>query len=171
MLQNIETEWISKASKGDHYAFENIYRRYNKTVYGFALRMVNNINDAEDVMQMTFIKLYKGLPGFREASKLSTYILSICRNCCFDLLKKRKKESGSPLPDSEEMPVIDLTDLNQAIRQLPERMRACFVLFAVEGYTQNEISDIMDIETGTVKAMIFQARKKLHRFFEMEERS
>lgn len=172
LLHNLESEWIRQTINGDTHTFEKIYRKYAKTVYGFALRMVNNSKDAEDVVQMTFVKLYKALPGFREASKLSTYILSISRNVCIDLLNKRKKESNSPLENMKNEPVTvieDVSELNQAVQRLPERMRACFILFAVEGYSQNEIAGIMDINAGTVKAMIFQARQKLRIILELEE--
>lgn len=154
---------IKNCQSGDLDAFEKVYRFYQKPLYHFALRMLGSHEDAEDAMQLTFLKLYRGIKGFKFKSKFSSYLTSILINACYDTLNKRKKE---PAELNEEIlpfkPTNDLAlDLEKAILLLPLRMRECFILFAVQGYEQSVIAEILKISVGSVKAHIFQAKQKL----------
>ena len=85
-------------------------------------------------------------------------------NVCFDALNKKKKMQTAELQEVEQSysPGVDLRlQLEDAIKRLPERMKACFVLFAVEGLKQTEVAAILDLNLGTVKAHIFQAKAQL----------
>jgi RNA polymerase sigma-70 factor (ECF subfamily) len=85
-------------------------------------------------------------------------------NVCFDAIQKRKRDKSrtEEAVEASNPPQVDLRlELEEAIAALPERMRACFVLFAVEELKQNEIAEILDLKLGTVKAHIFQAKAQL----------
>jgi len=126
-------------------------------------RMLGRQEDAEDAVQTTFLKLCRGLSQFQFGAKFSTYLFRIMMNVCFDMLQKRggKKFELSGMEVSYS-PRVDLRmQLEEAINTLPERMRACFVLFAVEEIKQNEIAGILNLSVGTVKAQIFHAKARL----------
>jgi RNA polymerase sigma-70 factor (ECF subfamily) len=125
--------------------------------------MLGRLEDAEDAMQTTFLKLCRRLNQFQFGAKFSTYLFRIMMNVCFDMLQKRggKKFELSGI-ELTYLPSVDLRlQLEEAINALPERMRACFVLFAVEEMKQDEIAEILNLSVGTVKAQIFHAKARL----------
>ena len=153
MVSATETELIQKTKNGDLKAFEQIYRDHSKKVYGFCLRMLNHKEDTEDVVQTVFLKLYRGIHRFRQESSLGTYVMSIARNACIDKLKLRQKHEVEELREEEitltATPLYERPDIENAILALPLRMKECFILFAVEGYPQEEIARILKVELGT----------------------
>jgi RNA polymerase sigma-70 factor (ECF subfamily) len=160
-LEN-EQAIIKKCQSGDLHAFKRIYQQYHDGLYRTAYRMLENREDTEDAIQMTFMKLYKAISKFRGEAKLSTYIYRILFNVCHDLHRKKKQvvnfENSEPIfkPQNELQ-----IHLDEAICTLPDKMRACFMLFAIEGFKQNEIAGMLDVTVGTVKSHIFQAKEKL----------
>lgn len=163
----IETSEIKKlitaCRNGDINAYRAIYEQYGDMLYSIAFRLLGNKEDSEDALQNTFIKLYRHLDQFRFESKFSSYLVRILINTCHDLQNKRNGllqifETVEINQDQDQD--MGLT-LNKAIQMLPEKMRECFVLFAVEGFKQNEIAEMLEINEGTVKAHIFQAKAKL----------
>ena len=125
--------------------------------------MLNNQQDTEDAVQTIFLKLYRSIGKYQFKSRFSTYLFSITRNVCFDLLKHQKvqREDLDKAKHISTNPVSADPDIAKAISKLPEKTRECFILFAIEGYPQEEIANILDVKLGTVKALIFQARQKL----------
>lgn len=145
-------------------AFEVIYRHFEQSLLNLGLRMLGRKEDAEDAVQMAFLKLYKGIRNYRFDAKFSTYLFRVAVNCCLDLLQKRKRSEVRALEDIHftAAPNVELKiQLEDAISQLPERMRACFILFAIQGMKQDEIASIMNVSIGAVKSHIFQAKAKL----------
>jgi len=131
---------------------------------GLGRRMLGRQEDAEDAVQTAFLKLYRGVKQFQFSAKFSTYLFRIMMNVCFDLMQKRrgKKERAFEEIEISHAPHVDLRlQLEEAINALPERMRACFVLFAVEEMKQDEIAEILNLSVGTVKAQIFHAKARL----------
>ena len=131
---------------------------------GVGRRMLGRQEDAEDAVQTAFLKLYRGVNQFQFNAKFSTYLLRIMMNVCFDLIQKRRGRKEQVLEDTEvsHAPRIDLRlQLEEAINALPEGMRACFVLFAVEEMKQEQIAEILHLSVGTVKAQIFHAKARL----------
>ncbi len=161
-----ENEIIRRCQKGDVSAFEEIYHHFERSLYLYALRMLGNDEDARDVVQITFIKLFRSIKRFSFKSRFGSYLFRILINSCYDLIKTRKKEAPGFSNKFEYAQDSDQglkTQLEEAISSLPLRMRECFVLFAVEGFRQNEIAEILSISEGTVKAHIFKAKQKLKR--------
>lgn len=159
-----EVELVQKCQEKDLSAFKMIYDRYEQPLLHTAFRMLGQQQDAEDAVQTTFLKLYRGIQSFRSDSKFSTYLFRILLNVCFDMLEKRKNKIIQVFKktDLSYRPKNHLKlRLEEAIGKLPERMRACFVLFAVEDIQQNEIAQILNLSVGGVKSNIFQAKARL----------
>lgn len=158
-----ESHVIKRCQEGELNAFEMVYKHYQKSLYIFAFRMLGNHEDAEDAMQLTFLKLYRAINGFKFKSKFSSYLMRILIHVCYDCVNKRKNDNAEFNENTVSIkPGNDLViDLENAILLLPLRMRECFILFAVQGYDQSTIADIMKIEKGSVKSHIFQAKQKL----------
>ena len=135
-----EAEIVQKCQESDLSAFKMIYDRYKQPLLHTAFRMLGQQQDAEDAVQTAFLKLYRGIQKFRYDSKFSSYLFRILLNVCFDMLEKRKNKSVQLNEKMElsERPKNDLKmRLEDAIGRLPERMRACFVLFAIEDIQQH----------------------------------
>ena len=163
-----ERELVERCQQGDLQAFEALYRQFEKPLLGTAQRMLGNWQDAEDAVQLAFLKLYRNIGKFRFKSKLSTYLFRILFNLCFDEMKKKKIPIKStphqPQKAVNERPDLRL-HLKKAIAALPEKMRACFVLFAIQDLKQEDISQILGMKRGTVKAHIFAAKSRLRASF------
>ena len=159
-----EAEIVQKCQESDLSAFKMIYDRYKQPLLHTAFRMLGQQQDAEDAVQTAFLKLYRGIQKFRYDSKFSSYLFRILLNVCFDMLEKRKNKSVQLNEKMElsERPKNDLKmRLEDAIGRLPERMRACFVLFAIEDIQQSEIAKILNLTVGGVKSNIYQAKARL----------
>ena len=157
-----ERETIEACRRGDLGAFERVFREHWRRLLAVALRMLGERADAEDAVQTTFIRLHRSIGSYRGDAALGTYLMRILINVCHDMLRARKRRLDLRPAEPAPGPGPDLRlQLEEAILSLPERMRACFVLFAVEGFPQKEIAEMLDIREGTVKAQIFQAKAKL----------
>ena len=159
-----ETDLIERCRSGEVAAYKELYERYHQPMLRVALRMLHHQQDAEDAVQISFVRLYKGLKAFRFQSTFSTYLFRIVCRVCFDLLRQRKQRPEctaelSAMPEQSD--VVMKLSLEEAIKSLPDRMRLCFVLYAIEGFKQDDIARVMDITTGGVKSTLFQARVRL----------
>ncbi|HOJ80894.1 MAG TPA: sigma-70 family RNA polymerase sigma factor [Clostridiales bacterium] len=173
---------ISKAKAGDVEAFEQLIEAYQKKVYNLALRMTGNQDDAADLAQEAFIRVFRSISGFKEQSSFSTWVYRITTNVCLDEIRKRKNRkvisideeihmddgeikrqviSEEPLPDElaerEELRSI----VNAAINSLPEDQRIVLTLRDLNGLSYDEIAKILDCPGGTVKSRINRARQAL----------
>lgn len=162
---------ILRAQKGDAQAFETLYEQHLKRVYNIAWRMMGNDADAQDVAQEVMLKAWRALPGFKLDSSLSTWLYRIAMNACSDELRKRKTKTVSvdvlaetghePGDDGFEQSTADSQNLAWAIGQLNEEYRAAVVLRDVEGYSYEEIAQILRCPIGTVRSRINRAREHL----------
>ena len=159
-----EDQIIKDCQNNDIGAYKMIYDRYKQPLLHTALRIMGQQQDAEDAVQMTFIKLYKGIQNYHFGSRFSTYLFKILINTCFDILRKKGRFKTADI----DLNIISTNSspdkkiyLEDAILKLPERMRACFVLYAVEGVPQNEIAAIMKLSLGGVKSNVYHAKAKL----------
>ncbi|UCH92577.1 MAG: RNA polymerase sigma factor [Candidatus Aminicenantes bacterium] len=159
-----EDKLIKRCQRYDMSAYKVIYQHYEQPLLRTALRILGQRQDAEDAVQTTFLKLYRGIKNFQFKSKFSTYLFRILINNCFDILKGRKQVKLDTLdkvnPSYTPEPGVKF-QLEKAIDALPQRMRACFVLFAIEEFKQNEIAEILGLSLGAVKSNIFHAKTRL----------
>jgi len=175
-----EAKLVQLAAKGDEQAFEQLVKLYEKRVYTMALRLVGNPDDAYDVAQEAFIRVYRSLKGFKGEAKFSTWIYRIVSNLCIDLNRRSRRIRQVPLeqsdddesfeisiPDERYDPVreFDRSEISLAIEKalstLSYEHREIFILRELNGLSYAEIADIMLIEEGTVKSRLFRAREKL----------
>jgi RNA polymerase sigma factor (sigma-70 family) len=177
MQPDSSAETVEKIMKGDHEAFASLMKSHLPLVMHVVARMVADHEDRKDLCQEVFLKVYRGLEGFRGESKLSTWIAQIAYNTCLNhSLKKRPclqedslleaqnrepEDRESALPD-ERIADRDVSDkLHSEISRLPVRYRAVLTLFHLEGMQIGEIAAVMDMPEGTVKNDLFRARKIL----------
>lgn len=155
---------VRRCREGDLMAYRSLYERYEQPFLRTAMRLVGRQQDAEDAVQETFLKLYKKIHHYRSGSNFSTYFFRILINSCLDILRTRRPETAldaaSPALGRDSFHELRYS-IEQAISALPEQMRACFVLFAVEELKQEEIAGILEISVGAVKAHVHRAKARL----------
>ena len=178
-----EQKLISLARRGDQAAFERLLDHYQKPVYHQALRLVGNPEDAADVTQEVFIKVWKHLPSFRGESSFSTWLYRLTDNAALDLIRREKKRRGDSSLDDEEgaltLPAdpaptphqaIEQKELHQAVAeglaQLSEEHRQVLVMREINGLSYEQIGSILDLSPGTVKSRIARARISLAKFLQ-----
>lgn len=162
---------------GDSRAYGEIVRRYEKMVAGIVKGMLGNIQQAEDVGQDTFIRLYYSLSSFRGESKLGTYIQRIAINLSLNEIKRGKRfvslfsrsNNDDNAPEKEISDTVlnaeednDLKEiLEKAIAALPDDYRAVVVLRLIQGYSTKESAEILELPVGTVLSRLSRARNHL----------
>lgn len=190
-----ETELVAKAVQGDKRALAEIITKNERLVYNTALRLLGNPEEAECVLQETFLKVLQSLPEFKGQSSLSTWIFRIATNFALMRLRFRKKEPGSldnneshvsksalhafnrSIGDNPLQAVMnsELRDaMDEAIAQLPDKFRSVFVLKDIEDFSLKEIAEMLEISLAAVKTNLHRARlflrKRLADFVEQKYR-
>ncbi|HHW18892.1 MAG TPA: sigma-70 family RNA polymerase sigma factor [Firmicutes bacterium] len=185
-----EVALVRRAAKGDMEAFETLVRRYEKGLYNLAFRLVSNPEDAMDVVQEVFLKTYQALPEFRGESKFSTWVYRVCVNASLDLLRKKQKfqmysldeplalkdaEVSREVEDSGKRTedIVETRFLGEAVlrvlKDLEPHYRALLVLCDVQGYSYQEISEILGMSLGTVKSRLHRARNLVRKILAGEQ--
>lgn len=173
---------IKRAAAGNDPAFTAIMRKYKSPLYRFALRHMGDADDAEDIVQDTFIAMHRNLARFNPKYKFSTWVFQIAMNKCRDMGRKRKTRSFmqriSPLMETkitqiqtDENPEATLDDkrklvaVNTAISNLPEKLKAPLILCTIENMSQKQAAEILQISPKAVETRIYRARAKLADIF------
>jgi len=175
-------ELLAKFKKGDQQAFELLVRKYKMTVYNTIYSIMGNAQEADDIAQEVFLKVYTKADSFKGESSFSTWLYRITVNRCVDELRRRKnkiisyetefnQEEKLKLKDvlasrendiTEKLRRKELQDIIQkAMNSLPEKYRIILTLKEIEGLSYKEISQIMKISLAKVKIWLFRARQKL----------
>jgi RNA polymerase sigma-70 factor (ECF subfamily) len=168
-----EKQVIQYCLEGDSLAFESIVEKYRDRVFSIAYHLVLDSEDARDIAQQTFIKLWKSLPDYDTGKSLSGWICRIAANCAIDFLRIRK--TAEPLMEVaiERYPLERNLDIRKIFLRiaplLPERQRIVLVLREVNGMEMTEISQLLDCTESTVRNLLSQAkenfRKKVNELF------
>ncbi|MEO5996783.1 MAG: sigma-70 family RNA polymerase sigma factor [Chitinophagaceae bacterium] len=169
-----EKEIISQVLNGDLKVYELLIKEYEKLVYLVISRLVTNKEDAEDICQEVFMKVYKNLSSFSFQSKLSTWIARIAYNTSINYLKKYKGIEMSEQPAdinsfhfTNDNPETQLAKkdhaayIHQLINQMPVQFKTVITLYHLYEFSYQEIEDITGMPDGTVKSYLFRARKLL----------
>ena len=155
---------LKKAKRGDLAAFEALVRLYQNKIYALALRMTGDAEDAFDVAQESVLKLYRALPKFRQESSFSTWVYRITRNASLEALYEQGLE---PLAAENIEERVILADehraLERLIAELPASLREVILLRDVDGYSYEEIAQILQTALGTVKSRLYRAREALRK--------
>jgi len=165
-----DEQLIQRCLDGDNSAYKILYEQHKVSLFNVAMRIVHNAQDAEDALQETFVKIFKALPNFKGECKFSTWIYRILLNTCFTSLKQKKSitEKFDNLPidqlknfsGQDQNPVANVI-LEQELGALPVGYRTVFILHEVEGFSHEEIAEMLEIRIGTSKSQLSKARKVL----------
>lgn len=168
---NTHRDIIEKCQHGNRQAQFELYKHYNRAMYNVCLRMLgNNEHDAEDILQVSFVQIFKKIDTFRFESAIGAWIKRIVVNNCINFLKKRKLQFSEwdakidPVDESTEPPVsanVQVKHIKQAMTQLSDGYRTVFSLYALEGYDHQEIANILGVSEATSKSQYCRARKRL----------
>ncbi len=174
---------IRLAKEGDEQAFEALVTAYERKVYNYALRSTGNEQDAMDITQEVFLRVFRSLSGFKEESSFSTWLYRITFNICIDFSRKNAKRNENSLsldgeiangkelelPDERHAPeaAYDRKELREeiagAILRLSEQHREVLVMREISGLSYAEIAEVLELEEGTVKSRIARARENLRK--------
>ncbi len=168
--------------EGNSSAFDVIVRRYNTKVYSLAYRLLNSVEDAEDVAQDTFSQAFKGLGSFRGTSKFYTWLFRITYNLAISQRRKRKpalslnsqtdSQGEITLPSDDASPMKNMEDeegktlMDKALGLLSLDHRAGLVLKEIEGFSYEEIALSLGVPVGTVRSRLHRARLELRAILE-----
>ena len=176
-----DRELIAGARKGDEAAYRVLLERYEHAVFNICLRMVRNREEAEDLAQEAFMKVFSMLERYNPAYAFSSWLFKITSNLCIDTIRKRRietlpmdqpvqSESGeyarqyeSPDDDPEDVLVKSekMKQLSEAVDGLPPHYKVMILLRHQEDLSYEEIAECLDVPLGTVKARIHRAREML----------
>lgn len=167
-----EIELIRRVQRGESSAFRELVERYKRVAYAIAYDMTGTHEDAEDISQEAFIRVYQAIKGFRGEAAFSSWFYRIVVNLCISWRRKESKynawrEEYSPEQTSWEDPerafrVKEIAQhVNRALQELSPKQRAVFVLRHYQGLSIKEIGEILRCSEGTVKSQLFRAINRL----------
>ena len=176
-------ELIEATKTGDEAAFAEIMNRYRNQITNYLYRFLNDYEEAVDLAQETFVRVYFAIERYHTEYAFSTYIYRIATNLAISEIRKRKRRKlisltgffqfdneedqdfhpadENPLPDQDFIETEQSKTIARAIAALPEKYRAPIVLREIEGKTYEEIAEILKLGLGTTKSRISRARKLL----------
>lgn len=171
-----ESKLIEGCAKGDRAAQRALYDRYSRKMMVVCQRYSKSSQEAEDILQEGFIKIFKAIKDFRFESKLDTWITRIMINTALN--SQRQKLYLLPMVDVTELTLPEREDISLSgfhlseligmVQSLPDGCRVVFNLFAIEGYTHKEIADMLEISEGTSKSQYNRAKALLRAKIEKE---
>jgi len=185
-MQLSDTDLIIQAQKGDQSAFEELVYRYDRNVLSITIKYANNEDDAKDLYQEVFIRVYRGIKNFKFQSEFSTWLFRITTNVCLTYKSRSKEHLRVSIDkefDDEENEFSTTKELvydgsspeeissgsnlgeivNAAVESLSPKQKMTFVLKHYEGYKIREIAEMLNCKEGTVKKYLFDATKNLRK--------
>jgi RNA polymerase sigma-70 factor (ECF subfamily) len=174
-------EIVKRCKQGNEEAWNMMINKYSKTIYNIALNFANNREDASDITQDVFIKIYNNMNKFVENKSFYAWILKITKNHCIDYWRKNKKYLNKSemneniifehqTPEDCSTREFDLLTLRKKLLILEPELRLILIMRDIQGFSYNEISENLSIPMGTVKSRINRARIKLAGIFLNEEK-
>ena len=165
----IHQHLIEHCKLGSDQARFEIYKLYSKAMFNVCYRMMNNREDAEDMLQEVFLQAFTKIDSFRFESGFGTWLKTIAVRTCINAINKRKvdlvycDEIYDHRPPEEESDAVKLTTNNilKAMEELPEGGRIVFSLYLLEGYDHGEIAQILGITESTSKSQFMRAKRKV----------
>ena len=177
-MEKEEIDLIKRIQGGDKMAFNEIMERYGERVMSLSYQFTNNSQDAEDLYQDVFIKVYKSVGTFRFESEFFTWVYRILANQAFNYHKKRKRMTyvdpgednylwdtipcnGSDEADAQVYTASLKEELDSALNRLSPQQRVVFILKHYEGQKIKDIAALLELTEGTVKRYLFRATRRL----------
>src|SRR5215469_278945 len=185
-MEPTDATFVARARAGEGDAFRVLVERHSRALFRLAFRMTGNQQDAEDVVQESFLRAYKQLGKFDERASFGTWLYRIAANCSLDLVRSRKRRSEHVAAAGEEgaeelvlqLPTHDPTPermalsgevrerVLEAMQELSANERTAFVLRHFEGMCIEEVSRVLECQPGAAKHSVFRAVQKLRRALE-----
>jgi len=161
---------VERARNGDDEAFVLIYEHYSSQIHRYVFRLVNHQELADDITQETFLKAFQNIRKISDDSNISAWLYRIASNACFDVLRRRKLITWMPMLDENDKSgeftqddfspqVVESQVVRRTLAQMPPALAVCLVLRSVEGFSCEEIAEILKIPKGTVFSRLARARE------------
>lgn len=163
----IHAPLIEECRQGSSKAQFRLYNQYAKAMYNLAYRILNNREDAEDMLQEAFVDCFRNLSTFRFESTFGAWLKKILVNRCINQLKKKKidltlcENLPADIYEEDNEVVYDTTKIFKGIEMLPDGYRVILTLYLLEGYDHSEIAQILGISESTSKSQYSRAKDKL----------
>ena len=167
-----ELQLIAEAKRSNHAAFRTLVERYMRQAYNIAYGYVNNHDDAADIVQESFVRVYRALPSFRGEAEFGTWLYRIVTNQSLNAVKRKSTSARREisLDDADRLPGQNPDDLfrgehrellERALHELPTLQRAAVILRHLNGLSTRQVSGILRCSEGTVKTHLHRGLKKL----------
>lgn len=169
------TDIVEACKQGSAIAQQELYRKYAEAMFNTCLRIVGNRQDAEDVLQVAFTKVFLSIKTYRGEATIGAWIKKIVVNLSLNHLKKnriyfeevkdQKDDFVEPLVEEEQLSV---EKIKRAMNELPDGYRLVFSLYLLEGYDHKEIASILKISEATSKSQFSRAKRKIKELIKVE---
>lgn len=161
-----EVELVDACLGNNRLAQKELYDRYKQAMYTLAYRLTGDLDQAADVLQDAFIKVFRHLPSFRRESTLGAWIKTIVVRTAYSQIRNNKLfiEPLDPAHAAEQVDWSAFSNaeyLEKAIMDLPNGYRTVFTLIEIEGFGHKDVADMLGISVGTSKSQLFYAKKRL----------
>lgn len=181
-----DEELVARSIEGDQDCFNQLIVRWQRPIYGLAYRVIGREEDARDIVQETFLRAFRALPGFKGEAKFSSWLYRIALNLCRDWIRRQKRTPIVSAPEgidiielaAEQGPVESIETLvarkqlsetvAEAMQHLPEEQRTAIILKEYHGLTFQEIAELQGCPLSTVKTRLYQGLSVLRRRLEQQ---
>jgi RNA polymerase sigma-70 factor (ECF subfamily) len=183
-LEDAAQPWVDevrRARRGDKNAFATLVKAVQRQVFGLCLRLLRSEAEAAEVAQETFLRAFQNLDRYDDSRPFDLWVITIARNLCLDILRRRTKMRTDDLEDhalvlsTGEKPVDEQAISHQEYKSLEDAMatlsaddREVLALYYVQKRTTKEIAQVMNVAPGTIMARLFRAREKLRQKMQKE---
>lgn len=167
-----DSEVVRRIQSGDNDAFDELMRRYKRPVVNFVYRLLGNAEDADDIAQEVFVRVYQNLDTYRAETKFSTWLFALARNAAIDRLRWRARHPTEPIESAPQLIAPAGTDneasareigeqIAAAVAKLPEDQRTALVLAEYQGLSYAEIAGVMRCSEKSVESRLYRAKQTL----------
>ncbi len=169
-------ELVGRLKNGDQEVWNMVVDQYSRKVYNMALNFAGNSDDAADITQEVFLKVYNNIEKFKEEKSFTSWLLRLSKNYCIDYWRKSKYNrrsleldenlkiepaNGAGTPEDAVIKRYDAIYLRKKLRLLPPDLRALIIMRDIQDFSYQEIAEHLEIPLGTTKSRINRARTKL----------
>jgi len=171
-----EKQLIEKCLERNALAQKQLYDMYSKRLYGICLRYCHSEEEAQDILQDSFVKIFTKLDTFQYSGSFEGWLRRIVTNTAIEYYRKKielvnvEEINASPYLSAEEEHSLEVEDLLKMIQEMPDGYRVIFNMYAIEGYSHAEISQKMGISEGTSKSQLSRARIFLQKKMEQKNK-
>ena len=175
-VHNIHRDLIDRCLVGDTYAYRQLYMAYKNAMFNTCIRIVKDFNDAEDILQDSFVSAFKNISSYKGDATFGAWLKRIVINKSINLLNKNKNddvEIGDNVEASEEHTIepdqLTIDRVKAAIEQLPTGYRSVLSLYLFEGYDHSEIASILSISESASKSQYSRAKSKVREILSLKD--